>query len=44
MEFVVSADHKIKMKANEKSDKYLDLVKELKKPWNMIEDGDTNCN
>ena len=31
----VPADHRLKMKENEKIDKYLDLVGELKKIWNM---------
>ena len=35
MDFAVSADHRIKLKASEKKDKYFDLVKELKKLWNM---------
>ena len=35
MDIVVPADHKIKLKESEKKDKYLDLARELKKPWNM---------
>ena len=35
MDFAVPADHKIKLKENEKKDKYLDLVRGLKKLWNM---------
>ena len=35
VEFAVSADHRVKLKENEKEDKYLDLTKELKKLWNM---------
>ncbi len=35
MDFAVSADHRIKLKEIEKKDKYLDLVRELKKQWNM---------
>ena len=31
----VPADHRIKLKECEKRDKYLDLVRELKKLWNM---------
>ena len=31
----VLADHKVKLKENEKRDKYLDLARELKKLWNM---------
>ena len=33
--FTVLADHRIKLKECEKKDKYLDLARELKKPWNM---------
>ena len=36
MDFAVPANHKVKLKESEKSDKYLDLVRELKKKlWNM---------
>ena len=35
VDFAVSADHTIKQKECEKKDKYLDLVRELKKLWNM---------
>ena len=45
VDFVVSADHRLKRKGSEKRDKYLDLARELKK--NTMEhegDGDTNCN
>ena len=35
MDFAVSADHRIKLKENEKKDKYFDLARELRKPWNM---------
>ena len=31
----VPADHRINLKESEKKDKYLDLTRELKKPWNM---------
>ena len=34
-DFALPADHRIKLKECEKKDKYLDLVKELKKLWNM---------
>ena len=34
-DFVVPADHRINLKESEKKDKYLDLAKEIKKPWNM---------
>ena len=32
--FAVEVDHKVKIKENEKIDKYLDLARELKKLWN----------
>ena len=35
VDFAVPADHRIKLKACEKKDKYLDLARELKKLWNM---------
>ena len=35
VDFVVPADHRIKLKECEKRDKYLDLGRELKKLWNM---------
>ena len=35
VDFAVSTDHRIKLKENEKKDKYLDLAWELKKLWNM---------
>ena len=35
VDFAVPADHRIKLKENEKKDKYLNLVRELKKLWNM---------
>ena len=35
MDFAVPADHRVKLKENEKKDKYLDLAWELKKLWNM---------
>ena len=31
MDFVVPADHRVKLKESEKRDKYLDLAKEMKK-------------
>ena len=31
VDFAVLADHRVKMKENEKKDKYLDLTRELKK-------------
>ena len=33
--FAVPPDHRINLKESEKKDKYLDLVRELKKLWNM---------
>ena len=35
MNFAVRAVHRVKSKENDKRDKYLDLVRELKKLWNM---------
>ena len=35
VDFAVTADHKIKLKAGEKWDKYLDLATELKKLGNI---------
>ena len=35
VDFAVLAEHKIKLKECEKSDKYLDLARELKKLWSM---------
>ena len=35
MDFAVPADHRVKLKENEKMGKYLDLARELKKLWNM---------
>ena len=35
MDFAVPADHRVKLKESEKKDKYVDLARELKKPWNM---------
>ena len=35
VDFVVSADHRINLKKGEMKDKFLDLVRELKKLWNM---------
>ena len=33
--FSVPVDHRVKLKENEKMDKYLDLAREVKKLWNM---------
>ena len=35
VDFAVPADHRINLKECKKKDKYLDLVRELKKLWNM---------
>ena len=35
MDFAVPADHRVKLKESEKKEKYLDLDRELKQPWNM---------
>ena len=35
VDFAVPADQRIKLKECEKTDKYLDLARELKKLWNM---------
>ena len=40
--FAVPADHRIKLKENEKKDKYLDFVRELKKTVEHEGDGYTN--
>ena len=35
VDFAVPADHRVKLKENEKMDNYLDFARELKKLWNM---------
>ena len=35
MDFVVPADYRVKLKECAKTDKYLNLARELKKLWNM---------
>ena len=35
MDFTVQANHRVKLKENEKKDKYQDFARELKKLWNM---------
>ena len=35
MDFIIPADHRVKLKEREKRDKYQDLTRELKKLWNM---------
>ena len=44
VDFVVPADHRIKLKYCEKKDKYLDLVRELKKTVEHAGGNYTNCN
>ena len=44
MDFVVPADQRVKLKENEKKDKYLDLAKYLKKTLEHESDGDVSCN
>ena len=35
MDFAILTDHRVKIKKGEKTDKYLDLARELKMLWNM---------
>ena len=35
VDFAIPADYRVNLKENEKTDKYLDLARELKKLWNM---------
>ena len=44
MDFAILADHRIKLKESEKRDKYLDLVRELKKTMQHEGDSHINCN
>ena len=44
VDFAVLADHRVKLKECEKRDKYLDLVRELKKTVEHASDDYTNCN
>ena len=44
VDFAAPADCRVKLKENEKRDKYLDLARELKKPMEHESDGDTICN
>ena len=44
VDFAVPADHRVKLKENEKMDKYLDLARELKKTVEHESDDYTNCN
>ena len=43
VDFAVPADHRVKMKENEKRDKYMNLARELKKAVEHNSDGNTNC-
>ena len=44
VDFAIPADHYVKIKENEKKDKYLDLARKLKKKTVKYEDNsDTNC-
>ena len=36
MDFAILADHRVKMKENKMINKYLELARELRKPWNMV--------
>ena len=44
VDFDLPADHKVKLKENEKRDKYYDLARGLKKPVEHESDIYTNCN
>ena len=44
VDFVIPADHRIKLKEYEKRDKYLDLARELKKTVEHEGDDCTYCN
>ena len=35
VDFTILANHRVKIKENEKIDKNLDLARELKRPWHM---------
>ena len=43
VDFAIPADHRLKIKENEKGDKYYDLARELKKDMEHRSDSDTNC-
>ena len=43
MDFAVLANHRVKLKENEKKDKYLDLAKGIEKPVEHESDNYTNC-
>ena len=44
VDFAVPADHRVKLKESEKTDKYLDLARELKKTEEPESGSYTNCN
>ena len=44
VDYVIPADHRVKLKENKKKDKYLDLARELKKTKEHEIDGDINWN
>ena len=44
VDFAVAADYRVKLKESEKTDKYQDLARELKKTIKYENYGDTNCN
>ena len=44
MDLAVPADHRVKLKENEKREKYPDFARELKKTMEHESDGDTNFN
>ena len=35
MDFAIPTDHRVKIKENQKIDKYMDLARELKMLWNI---------
>ena len=43
MDFAIPTDHRLKVKENEKKDKYLDLVGNWKKNQELESDNYTNC-
>ena len=44
VDFTVPADHRIKLKENEKKDKYFNLARKLEKTGKYESDNYTNCN
>ena len=43
LDFAIPVDYRVKLKENEKRDKYQDLAKELKETMEQEGDGDTYC-